>query len=71
MSENGDTHRERVAVLNLDRQCTECGFGHRSVSVVTDEKGTRGVCGRCHVTFAQPKIAKNSLGRPAPWIEPN
>lgn len=71
MTENGNTHRERLAVLRRDPCCTECNSGHRSVSVITDVKGARGVCGRCHVVLTSPDIVRNRWGMPATWIDPD
>ena len=71
MTENGNTHRERVAILTRDRRCTECDAGHRSVSVITDAKGARGVCARCHVALTSPKIVTGRWGMPATWIAPD
>ena len=67
MTENGDTHRKRVAVLAHDLRCTECDTGHCSVSVITDAKGTRGVCARCHVALTSPKIVTGRWRMPATW----
>ena len=71
MNENGSTHRERLVILSRDRRCTECETGHRSVSVIEDDRGKRGVCGRCHIALTRPEIVKGRWGMPATWILPD
>ena len=62
LGDSADSHRARVAVLTRDRQCTECDQGRRSVSVIKDAKGLRGVCGRCHVVLMNPVSPNQEFG---------